>query len=78
MAGSQSARKGNEPMNNEDIVHITIDKVIPAPKWRVIRMLTKIWEFSAYVPTIEEATVIKRSRNIVRTKWRIASKCHSL
>jgi len=58
-------------MDNDDIVHIKIDRVIPASKWRVIRMLTKIWEFSAHVPTIKEASVIEKSRNIVKTKWRI-------
>lgn len=58
-------------MDNDDIVHIKIDKVIPASKWRVMRMLTKIWEFSAHVPTIEEASVIEKSRNVIKTKWRI-------
>jgi len=44
---------------------------MPASKWRVIRMATKIWEFATYVPTIEEATVIEKSRHVVKTKWRI-------
>ena len=58
-------------MEDKDLIHIKISKVIPASKWRVIRMLTKIWEFSEHVPTIKEASVIEKSRNVVKTKWRI-------
>ncbi len=58
-------------MDKDDIIHIKLDRVVPASKWRVMRMLTKIWEFSAHVPTIKEASVIEKSRNVVKTKWRI-------
>jgi len=58
-------------MESEDLIHIKITKVVPASKWRVIRMLTKIWEFAAHVPTIQEATVIGKTRNVIKTKWRI-------
>ena len=36
-------------------------------------MLTKIWEFSEHVPTIEEASVIEKSRNRVKSKWKIVA-----
>ena len=58
-------------MEPEELVHISISKIVSASKWRVIRMLTKVWEFSANVPTIEEASVIEKTHNVVKTKWRI-------
>jgi len=53
------------------LIQIKISRVVNASQWRVIRMLTKIWEFSQYVPTIVEAKVLERTHNIVRTKWKI-------
>jgi len=58
-------------MEPEELVHINISRVVPASRWRVIRMLTKVWEFSADVSTIEEVSVLEKTRNVVKTKWRI-------
>jgi len=58
-------------MKKDELIQIKISKVINAPKWRVIRMLTKIWEFSNEIPTIEEVKVIEKSRNVIKTQWRI-------
>src|SRR3989338_8429235 len=58
-------------METEDLVQIKISKIINAPRWRVIRMLTKVWELSALIPTIQEVKVIEKKHNIIKTKWRI-------
>jgi len=58
-------------MMDKDLIEIKITKVITGEKWRIIRSLTKVWEFPQYIPCIKEVTVICRSRHTVRTKWRI-------
>jgi predicted amino acid dehydrogenase/ribosome-associated toxin RatA of RatAB toxin-antitoxin module len=58
-------------MGSIDLIQIKITRVIPAPKWRVIRLLTRPWELSSYVPNIHEVKVIQKTRNVVQTKWRI-------
>ncbi|MCX5707680.1 MAG: NAD(P)-binding domain-containing protein [Candidatus Omnitrophica bacterium] len=58
-------------MPDNELIKIQISKVIPAQKWRVIRLLTKIQEFPSYIPCVKEATVIHKKHNIMRTKWRV-------
>ena len=58
-------------MDTKELIHIGISRIVPAPKWRVIRLVTKVWEFAAHVPTIEKVEVIEKTRNVMRTKWRI-------
>ena len=58
-------------MPDQDFIEIKISKLIHAPKWKLVRLLTRIEEFPAYIPSIKEASVIKKTRNIMQTKWRI-------
>ncbi|MEI6514071.1 MAG: SRPBCC family protein, partial [bacterium] len=53
------------------ILETRITRLIHAPKWRVIRLVTKVWDFPSFVPTVKEATVIHKAHNHVRTKWHI-------
>ncbi|MFC1599254.1 SRPBCC family protein, partial [Candidatus Omnitrophota bacterium] len=39
--------------------------------WRIIRLVTKVWEFPSYIPVVKEARVIKRSHNKMKTKWHV-------
>ena len=34
-------------------------------------MITRVWEFPQYVPTIKAVDVLEKTRNIIKTKWRI-------
>jgi len=58
-------------MPDEELIEIKLSKIIPAQKWRVIRLLTKIWEFPNYIPSVKEVTVIEKTRHMMRTKWRV-------
>lgn len=58
-------------MVDKELVHIQISKVVSAQKWRVIRMLTKVWEFSTHVSTIKEVVVLQKSKNVIKTEWQI-------
>jgi len=58
-------------MQNNNLIHINLSRVISAQKWRVIRMVTKVWEFTEHVETIMKAEVIEKNRNVIKTKWRV-------
>jgi len=58
-------------MPDNDLIEIEIDKVIPARKWRVVRLLTKVWEFPAYIPTVKEAVVLEKKQNKMLTRWKV-------
>lgn len=58
-------------MPNENLVEIKVSKIIPSQKWRVIRLITKVWEFPSYIPCVKEVTVIQKSRHVIKTKWRV-------
>jgi predicted amino acid dehydrogenase/ribosome-associated toxin RatA of RatAB toxin-antitoxin module len=58
-------------MPDSDLLEIKISRVVSAPKWRVIRLITKIWEFPSYVPSVKEASVIEKSRNRMKSKWHV-------
>jgi predicted amino acid dehydrogenase/ribosome-associated toxin RatA of RatAB toxin-antitoxin module len=48
-----------------------VSKIIAAPKWRIIRMLTKVGEFPSYIPSVKEAAVISKKHNVMQTRWRV-------
>ncbi len=58
-------------MPDNDLIEIKISKVVPAPKWKVIRLITKVWEFPNYVPCVKEASIIEKSRHRMKTRWRV-------
>lgn len=60
-------------MQDSDLLEIKISRVIHGQKWRVIRLITKIEEFSSYIPTVKESCVVGvgRDRKTINTKWKI-------
>ena len=58
-------------MPDKDLIEIKLSRVIPAQKWKIIRLLTKVWELPAHIPNIKEASVIQKNRHRINTKWRI-------
>lgn len=58
-------------MQDKDLIEIRVSRVIPAQKWRIIRLLTKVGEFPSYIPTVKQASLIQRTGNIMKTKWQI-------
>ncbi len=58
-------------MLNEDLIEIKISRLIPAPKWKIIRLITKVWEFPSYISTVKEVAVIQKKQHTIKTKWSI-------
>lgn len=58
-------------MPDKDLMEIKVTRLIPAERGRILRLITKVWEFPSYIPTIKEASVIERSHNKMKTKWQV-------
>jgi predicted amino acid dehydrogenase/ribosome-associated toxin RatA of RatAB toxin-antitoxin module len=58
-------------MVDSDLIEINVSRVIPAQKWKIIRLITKVWEFPTYIPSVKEASVIEKNRHTMVTKWRV-------
>ncbi|MFC1658744.1 SRPBCC family protein [Candidatus Omnitrophota bacterium] len=58
-------------MRDKDLIEIEISRLIPAQKWRVIRLITKVADFPKYISCVKEASVIQKSRHSMKTKWRV-------
>ena len=58
-------------MIHENLVEAVVEKVIPEKLYKVVRCITRVWEFPDYVSCVKEASVISKSRNKIQTKWRI-------
>ena len=58
-------------MKDKGLVKIEVSRLIPAEMRKVVRLLTKVEEFSGYIPSVKEAKVIEKSRNKMKTKWQV-------
>ncbi|MDD4910200.1 MAG: SRPBCC family protein [Candidatus Omnitrophica bacterium] len=58
-------------MAKEEVMKIRLSKVVPAPEWKVIRLITKVEDFPSYMVHVKEASVVEKSRNKMKTKWRV-------
>ncbi|MBU1998489.1 MAG: SRPBCC family protein [Candidatus Omnitrophota bacterium] len=58
-------------MPDNEFIEIEISKIIQAEKWKIIRLLTKVWEFPSYVPCVKESSVILKKRHVMQTRWSI-------
>lgn len=54
-----------------DAVTIHVQKIIPAKKWKVLRLLTRIQDFPRFMPNVKECTVISREKNRTVTCWSV-------
>ncbi len=56
-------------MNDSNILELKVSRIIAAPKWKILRLITKVNEFPKYMPNVKEATILQKSRNRFKTKW---------
>lgn len=58
-------------MPDNENIRIDIIRIVPAQKWKVIRLITRVREFPSFVPTVKEATVVSRKGHTIVTRWHI-------
>ena len=49
--------------------NLKVSRVLPAKRWQVMRLLTRVEDFSRYLPSILECQVLSRERNRVISSW---------
>jgi len=57
--------------SKKDMIIVKISRVISAPKWKILRLLTKVEEFHEYMPSVKEAVIIKKRKRRFWTRWHI-------
>jgi fatty aldehyde-generating acyl-ACP reductase len=58
-------------MPDSGLIEIKVSRVLPAEKWKIIRLLTRVPEFPSFVTTVKEASIVRRHRNVITTQWHI-------
>jgi len=54
---------------NAGIYAVSTSRVLPAKRWQVLRLLTRVEAFPCYLPSILECKVLSRERNRVVSSW---------
>ena len=54
---------------NDGIYAVNVSRVLPAKRWQVMRLLTRVQEFPRYLPSILECKVLSRERKRVVSSW---------
>lgn len=54
---------------NAGIYAVSTSRVLPAKRWQVLRLLTRVEDFPRYLPSILECKVLSRERNRVVSSW---------
>lgn len=49
--------------------HINVSRVLPAKRWQVVRLLTRVQDFPSFLPSILECKVLSKERNRVVSAW---------
>lgn len=50
---------------------ISTSRVLPAKRWQVLRLFTKVEDYPGYLPEIKECRVLSRSRTEAVTLWKV-------
>jgi len=53
------------------VTEINISRIIHADKSKVMRLITKVGDFPSYIPSVKEAEVLSKDRNVMKTRWKI-------
>ncbi|MFH1800204.1 MAG: SRPBCC family protein [Candidatus Omnitrophota bacterium] len=54
---------------NDGVFVISASRILPAKRWQVLRLLTRVQDFPRFLPNILECKVLSRERNRVVSSW---------
>ena len=54
---------------SDGLYSVSASRVLPANRWQVLRLLTRVQDFPRYFPSILECKVLSRERNRVVSSW---------
>lgn len=50
---------------------VSTNRILPAKRWQVLRLLTAVEHYSSYLPEIKECKVLSRTRTEAVTSWKV-------
>lgn len=56
---------------NDGVYAVSTSRVLPAKRWQVLRLLTRVQEFPRFMPNVKECRVLSHSRAKVVTDWKV-------
>jgi predicted amino acid dehydrogenase/ribosome-associated toxin RatA of RatAB toxin-antitoxin module len=58
-------------MNEQSVFSLKTKKVLRAPKWKVLRLLTRVENFAKFMPNVKQCMVIEKGRASAITQWSV-------
>lgn len=59
-----------KPQKSE-LIQLQISRFIPAKPWRVLRMISRVKDFSQFMPNVRKAEILKKMDHSAVTRWRV-------
>lgn len=54
-----------------DFIEAQVSKILPAKKWKVLRLITRVQHFPQYMPNVKQCTVLEKKENRAITCWNV-------
>ncbi|MSR77277.1 MAG: hypothetical protein EXS63_03480 [Candidatus Omnitrophica bacterium] len=58
-------------MSESEAPVIRIKRILPAKRWKVLRLITRVEEFSRIMPNVKKCQVLSRTGRVIQTAWQI-------
>ena len=53
------------------LIQVRIQRFIPVKRWRLLRMITRVKDFSQYMPNVRKIEVLEQTRRSAVTRWSV-------
>lgn len=63
--------KGHSIEKNDEGFVVRSSRILPAKRWQVLRLITRVEDFPDYMPNVKECRVLKREGHKVLTSWKV-------
>lgn len=50
---------------------VKTSRILPAKRWQVLRLITRVQDFPVYMPNVKECRILKRDKHCVTTSWKV-------
>lgn len=57
--------------NPSDPISVSVSKVFPVPKWKILRLITRMEYFPRYMPNVKQCTVLAKGAYNAITSWSV-------
>ncbi|MCM8775132.1 MAG: NAD(P)-binding domain-containing protein [Candidatus Omnitrophica bacterium] len=57
--------------NDKGMIRVEVRKVIPAKRWKILRLITRVQDFPKFMPSVKSCTVLERKHHEALTAWNV-------